>query len=586
MIQTEFINISKGQYLKEVLPQIPTNVILNKVITGCGATTLEIESQRHSIIIEPNVPVILGKKIKHPEICAVYEKTTVSDVEKYLTDKISGGYAKIVTTPEGFKSKVLPAIDRNRVFTRKKFFLLFDECEKIVQDVDFRDNICLPIDDFFDFENKAMVSATPIIPSDPRFEEQGFKMVQIRPDYDYKKEIRLCVTNRPRAALNQMIRSEQIKGNRKKLCIFLNSITTIKSIISGLKIKENSKIFCSSNSFDKLKDGFLYDDKVSELKEFNFFTSRFFSAVDIEIEEKPYIIIYTDTKNSSTLIDPRTASAQICGRFRNGVRHIDHITNIDEELRHYSETTVKNTLQAEEDYYFAVRAIPLPDKINITHEREKALNALRYHNFVTDKGDRNYFMWDNECYEHKVRKTFTHTDFLKSAYNTHFKPKLLVKSKMSEDEHLNSPDSWKIALENLDLHQGTPQKLQSYKLQLKSLGLDFITEAHSVFGTDKIREMGFDYKKIEAAIKGHKEKQLLASPEVKDAIYSKYNVGDVVAISEIRDFISDLYKRYQIKLPNGRTRIDKTIVSIFFEIEEKRIGKDRTRAYELTKRLL
>ncbi len=586
MLPTNVFKLNQGQYLKEVLPEIPTNIILDKVITGCGATTLEIESQRHSIIIEPNVPVILGKKQKFPEICPVYESTTVEDIQKYLLTKVTDGFAKIITTPEGFKSKVLKAIDDNRAFPRRKFFLLFDECEKLVQDVDFRGNICLPMDDFFEFHHKAMVSATPIEPSDPRFSEQNFSIYKISPQYDYKQRIRLCVTNRPQAALNRMIRSKLILGRRPKMCIFLNSISTIKSTISRLEIKESSKIFCSSNSFDKLKEGFIYDDKISELKEFNFFTSRFFSAVDIEIEEKPYIIIYTDTKNSSTLIDPRTASAQICGRFRNGVKHIDHITNVDEKLPHYTETTVKNILQAEEDFYFAVRSIPLPDKVNITHERDKALNALRYHSFVTDKGDRNYFMWDNECYEHKVRKTFTHIDFLKSAYNTHFRPKLLFKNKMSEDEHLNSPDSWRIALENLDLCQDNPQKFQSYKLKLKSLGLDFITEAHSVLGTDKIRELGFEYKKVETTIKDYKEKQLLASPEVKDAIYGKYNVGDVVPISEIRDFITNLYDRYQIKLPKERKRIDKTIVSIFFEIEEKKIKRGNNRAYLLKSKLL
>lgn len=148
MLPTNVIKLNQGQYLKDVLSEIPTNIILDKVITGCGATTLEIESQRHSIIIEPNVPVILGKKQKFPEICPVYESTTVEDIQKYLLTKVTDGFAKIITTPEGFKSKVLKAIDDNRAFPRRKFFLLFDECEKLVQDVDFRGNI-LPSDGRF-----------------------------------------------------------------------------------------------------------------------------------------------------------------------------------------------------------------------------------------------------------------------------------------------------------------------------------------------------------------------------------------------------------------------------------------------------
>ena len=103
------INIDKGSWLSEVMEEIPTNTILNKVMTGCGATTLEINAARHSIIIEPNVPVIIGKKAQHDFLFAVYEGTTREDVKAYLAGE-EDGYRKIITTPEGFDKKVLPAM--------------------------------------------------------------------------------------------------------------------------------------------------------------------------------------------------------------------------------------------------------------------------------------------------------------------------------------------------------------------------------------------------------------------------------------------------------------------------------------------
>ena len=93
------LKIKKNQWLSDVLPMIPTNTILNKVMTGCGATTLEINAPRHSIIIEPNVPVIIGKKNQHPFLFAVYEGTTKEDVKAYLSGE-EDGYRKIITTPE------------------------------------------------------------------------------------------------------------------------------------------------------------------------------------------------------------------------------------------------------------------------------------------------------------------------------------------------------------------------------------------------------------------------------------------------------------------------------------------------------
>jgi hypothetical protein len=62
----EFIYMINGrwQHLNEVLPIIPSNIILNKTITGIGATYTEIKSQRNSVIVEPNRPVIKGSVLK------------------------------------------------------------------------------------------------------------------------------------------------------------------------------------------------------------------------------------------------------------------------------------------------------------------------------------------------------------------------------------------------------------------------------------------------------------------------------------------------------------------------------------------
>ena len=60
-ISLDMVN-GQPQRLNQVLPEIPTNVILNKTITGIGATYTEIKAQRNSIIVEPNRPVIYGKE--------------------------------------------------------------------------------------------------------------------------------------------------------------------------------------------------------------------------------------------------------------------------------------------------------------------------------------------------------------------------------------------------------------------------------------------------------------------------------------------------------------------------------------------
>ena len=71
-MQTEEIKIHNGEWLTDALKRqgyenIPSNVILDKTLTGLGATHTELHSNRNSIIIEPNVPVIIEKTKDNPD---------------------------------------------------------------------------------------------------------------------------------------------------------------------------------------------------------------------------------------------------------------------------------------------------------------------------------------------------------------------------------------------------------------------------------------------------------------------------------------------------------------------------------------
>lgn len=48
--------------------EIPTNCILNKRITGCGATTLAIEQPKPTIIAMPFVGLVESKAHKHKDV--------------------------------------------------------------------------------------------------------------------------------------------------------------------------------------------------------------------------------------------------------------------------------------------------------------------------------------------------------------------------------------------------------------------------------------------------------------------------------------------------------------------------------------
>ncbi len=98
-IEYRYLEVERAK-LDTVFPDrfIPTNTIIDKTICGSGATWLEIHSQRNSIIIEPNVPVIISKEQKHQHIIGIYgEDNEVQDIVERIEEQT--GYVKIPMPP-------------------------------------------------------------------------------------------------------------------------------------------------------------------------------------------------------------------------------------------------------------------------------------------------------------------------------------------------------------------------------------------------------------------------------------------------------------------------------------------------------
>lgn len=191
----EIINTSAPTMWDEPrLNIIPNNIILNKVLTGWGATYCEIKAKRHSIILVPNKCQIESKcntkddtDYLHPVTEKYKEKELVAHIEN-----ANGRYIKFISTPEGLK-KLIRAILITGGNPYTDYFILMDECHKLTKDIKFRVNISSCVDDFFCFHNKAMISATPFIPSDPRL--QYFRKIKVNHTRDVKKRIDLKLVN-------------------------------------------------------------------------------------------------------------------------------------------------------------------------------------------------------------------------------------------------------------------------------------------------------------------------------------------------------------------------------------------------------
>lgn len=593
-MQTIKAMLNKGEWLPKALKRlgydmIPSNCILDKTLTGLGATSCEIEAKRNSIIIEPNVPVILGKLNSYDNIEAVYQKCTPYNIKTYL--KLDKKYKKIMTTPESFE-KIRKAAKELGINIYEEFFCLYDECEKTTQDIDYRRSITKPIHDFFAFKDKAMVSATPLDMSHTKFEEQGFIKIKIVPNYDYRKPLTLIVTNSYYKRIKQTL--DGLKDS-KKICIFFNVTDGIADLIDNLDITDY-KVFCSEKSVKKLiKRGInnAYSEITYPLARVNFFTCRFYSALDITNYDgvKPDIIMLTDLRTANwTMIDPFTEAIQIQGRFRKredeeatytSLTHIstinpDIIVRSKEEIDIKVEQFIRNheTLQKQHN--------------NANNDMKKEaisedLKNLKYEDLLDDKGEINPFAIDNLQNEERVHAYYKSAEDLYQAYQrTGFfnvtlnnvtecvgeddierlnQAKLAIEQRKLIVENLANIDKWfangKISFEEKEKYRTLLRKIPEFQ---------YTINAYDKIGKDAIISAEYKKKLIDRKVREFDQSedyQKRYSSEIKNLIKEAFPLNEYINKNIIKQKIMDIY--YQ----NGiMSKVTQNTIKSYFECKE------------------
>lgn len=601
---TKYINFDiDNKYLTEVLPMIPTNTILNKTLTGLGATYGELKADRHSIIIEPNVPVIVGKikDPKHKNAFGVYEGIYSDDVVEYLEQ--NKGYHKILTTPESF-NKVKDAFFEVGINIYEECFLLFDECERIIQDVCYRQDIALPIDDFFRFENKAMVSATPLRFTDPRFEEQAFEILEIRPTYNYKRNLHLFFTNNILIALRDKVlrplsETRQKQGENKPICIFLNSTDTIDAIIKQLGYEEKSAVFCSSKSVHKLKErkfNHAYDQWTAKrMKKYNFFTSRFYSAVDIVLEDTVDLIMISDIHYAKhSMIDPNTEAPQIIGRFRNGIEAVFHITNLDENIIIKTKEDIEMYLKCSEDIYLKIRNLhDTTDNIFYKLAFKEALAVVPYSKFINEDSTKNYFSVDNYIDEEIIKSYYNNPELLNIAYLKSKRFNMSYKSlfcPLSDEDRLkrernkdalkkkNEETLRQLMLLSENEAEYESSIIQEYRNELFIYN-PLIVEAFELLGADKIIELNYSRPKIREAMLLKQHQDGISGLAFQKAIDNSFRIGSIYTRAFIKLELIRLYELFNIK---HKGKITAETIKTYFEVIEAK--KNKQQAFKLITR--
>ena len=565
--------------------KIGTNTILCKTLTGLGATYSEIKAPRHSIIIEPNRPVITGKckdpEHKNDNLFGVYQGIFTDDIIEYIEDS-DGKFLKIMTTPESFH-KVEEALKATDIEIRFQCFLLFDECHKIVKDSDFRETISLPMDLFFECENKALVSATPIEFSDPRFE--NFEMVKIIPDFDFSKDLALLITNNVLQSVKETL--ETLDGNA---FIFCNSTDMIYNLMKQLDLFEESSVFCSTNSVKKLKNDKdvkfknAYEDwDVKHMKRYNWLTSRFYNAVDIKLDEQPNVILLSNCYFSiHTIIDPCTDAVQATGRFRNGVSSITHIVNVNPNLRVQSKEEVRAYIRGLEYVHnFLVKHRDIAPNAEKRSVLQEFIDNSPFNDFLVD-GVKCHYKIDCRVDDDVVKGYYSHKDILKSVYDnsSSFNVYMIEHTyKLGDFERLQR-DNPKLSrketrmriVEQLAMLGSCETQMElDYRNELVASD-PFIVEAYETIGKDAIEKLNYREKLIREAMILQRYRERSTGREAILLIKNSFSEDTWYADVYIKKELKRIFKLLDINYPKA---ITSHTIGDFFEYEDKPTKKKR-----------
>lgn len=325
--------------LSSVFSELPYGLI-KKNRTGVGATTLELNSKRNSIIVVPT-RALAYEKAKNSKIANTDKYSilyvgsritgfTVQSIEEYTNDT-SIPYKKFMVVVDS-----LPRLlDRLGESSYSDYFIMFDEIDSYQYDSWYRPNMEKAIEYYFKFpyKNRCLVSATigefcnPNIQSEPvinvKFNNPHPRRIIVKPTSDVN--IRVLKT------------IEEISQNypNEKILVAFNLVTRgILKIILSLsdELRNECSVLCGEKSRKHVEQ--YYREILSNQlpSRITFMSCTYF--VGIDIDEPFHLISVSDCNYPFTLLSPNKLQ-QIAGRCRveRGLLSETIIYSINEDIQ-------------------------------------------------------------------------------------------------------------------------------------------------------------------------------------------------------------------------------------------------------------
>ena len=336
----QIVILNDNMKLSQLFDKTPYG-ILKKHRTGIGATTLELRSNRNSIIVVPTKALALDKveksrisrtnRYNYLYIGGKIEGKTFPRIPDYLADS-SIPYKKFVVVADSLPKLVAELGDE--IFT--DYFFMVDEIDSYQYDSHYRPALEDVIDYYlkFHYTQRCLVSATiKNFSNEALWDETQVYLSFVN---DFKRSFDLIHTDNVIIATVEKIKELLISNPNDKILVAFNSVTKgIQKIIQLLdpELQEQCAVLCSIKSKIYVEK-YYHDNTIQNTlpKKINFMTSSYFVGIDI-LERFHLVSVCTAHLPYTLLSDDKFI--QIVGRCR----HKDGV---------YSETIIYNTKEENE----------------------------------------------------------------------------------------------------------------------------------------------------------------------------------------------------------------------------------------------
>ena len=581
------------------LPDLPHNCIFNKVVTGCGATTVALFNNKDYVIAVPTVELIINKTgLTEAGIAEIIspdgKKQTVFGLFGNFTGEVKKKlkeYAKM----DGTK-KIMCTYNKmeniDEYLNPSEFRLLVDEYHILLKSYGYRDKAVDEVLAKYNlFKSFCFMSATPISIEFTPNVLKGVELVEAEWKETDVLFVKLDQTNKPYVMasnyINEFKRTGWLEINGTKsyeLFFFVNSVTDISSILNYCNLSNDEvKIVCADSESNKKKlKGYTISNSRSTSKPITFITSKSFEGVDYFSETGMYFIV-SNTSNSCTLLDISTDIYQIAGRirtesnpFRNLLVHIFNSTgkrklNLDKSW----DEMVNDT---NEDIEGANKVIDLMNNDeSVRRIGEKMINSK----YIIKNSDGKYVLRDMlvklDLYLYKIeqviyksgialRKTYNSkgivtTDIEYTKINTSIKnPNKKLSFKDAFLRYSELRDSLSVSFETDEIAKVQP----------------LVVPAYYKLGKDRVRSLKYIKKAVEEAIRNIDTDK---SKETRAAEYITKKIGTgFISSKSAKAIINEAYQLYGINKTGKASDLDNWFN---YKATNRRIDNKQVSGYEI-----